>query len=57
MSEQEISEIVEEAKKPGKFNILNVLKDRAYPETEVTVYLDERAAFLAAEMNEKVKIA
>lgn len=57
MSEQELTEIVAEAKKPGKFNILDVLKDRAYPETEVTVYLDERAAFLAAEMNDKVKLA
>lgn len=57
MSEQEVSEIVEQAKKPGTFNILNVLKDRAYPETTVTVYLDEKAAYLAAEMNEKVKLA
>jgi hypothetical protein len=57
MSEQEVTEILEQAKKPGTFNILNVLKDRAYPETDVTVYLDEKAAYLAAEMNEKVKLA
>lgn len=57
MSEQEVSEIVEQAKKPGTFNILNVLKERAYPETEVTVYLDEKAAYLASEMNDKVKLA
>ena len=54
---EEIQEIVAEAKKPGKFNIINVLKDRAYPTVDVTVYLDEEAAYLASKMDAKVKEA
>lgn len=58
MSEiEEIQEIVAETKKPGKFNIVDVLKDRAYPTVDVTVYLDEEAAYLASEMDVKVKAA
>lgn len=55
MSEQEIIELVEEAKKPGKFNIIDVVKDRAFPTQEVNVYLDEETAYLAAEASEKLK--
>ncbi len=55
MSDLTPEEIVEEAKKPGKFNILNALKDRAYPSDEVVVYLDEHSAYLGAEADERVK--
>lgn len=55
MSEQEIIELVEEAKKPGKFNIMDVVKERAFPEQEVNVYLDEQTAYLASDMNDKIK--
>ena len=55
MSENEIVELVEEAKKPGKFNIIDAVKDRAFPSQEVNVYLDEETAYLAAEANERLK--
>lgn len=55
MSEAEIIEITEEAKKPGIFSIVNVLKERAYPTTDVTVYLDEQVAYLASQLDEKIK--
>lgn len=55
MSEQEIVELVEEAKKPGKFNIIDAVKDRAFPVQDVNVYLDEETAYLAADANERLK--
>jgi len=55
LSESEIEEIVEEAKKPGKFKILDALKDRAFPAEEVEVFIDEDAAFMATEVEEKIK--
>ena len=55
MSDQEIVELVEEAKRPGKFNIINALKDRAYPSDNITVYLDEQAAYLASAADETIK--
>ena len=48
MSETNPVELAEEAKKPGKFNILEVINDRGYPEDEVVVYLDETIAYKAA---------
>lgn len=57
MSDVTVEEITEQAKQPGVFSIVNVLKERAYPTTDVTVYLDEQAAYLAAQMDSKVKEA
>lgn len=54
MSTEEIVELVEEAKKPGKFNIMDVVKDRAFPTQEINIYLDESVAYLAAEAKEKL---
>ena len=48
MSETNPVELAEEAKKPGKFNIREVINDRGYPEDEVVVYLDETIAYKAA---------
>jgi len=50
----DIEEIVEEAKKPGKFNIVDVVKDRGYPKDEVNVFIDENVAFRVAEINEAI---
>lgn len=50
----EVEKLVEEAKKPGTFSILNVLKERAYPRDEVIIYLDEQAAYDASELQEKI---
>lgn len=55
MSEKVIEEIVEEAKKPGKFNIVDVLKERAYPTDSVNIYVDEDTAYKAAELSEELK--
>lgn len=53
--EEEIIETVEKAKKPGTFNILNVLKDRGLPSEEVEVYLDEGIAYHASQIDDSIK--
>jgi hypothetical protein len=55
MSEDNIEQIVEEAKKPGTFNIINILKERAYPKEEIIIYLDEATAYNIANVDEKIK--
>jgi hypothetical protein len=52
--ENEIRESVDEAKSPGTFNILDVLKDRGYPQTTVEVYLDESAMYEISVLKEKL---
>lgn len=54
MSDEEIVEIVEKAKKPGTFKIVDVVKNRGYPKDQVDVFLDESVAFQAAEINEAI---
>lgn len=54
MSEATVEELVEEAKQPGTFNIIEVLKGRSHPVDEVSVYLDEKTAYEAAML--KVKL-
>lgn len=54
MSDATVEELVEEAKKPGTFNIVNVLKGRAYPSDVINVYLEEQAAYDAAEISERI---
>ena len=58
MSEEKIIadavKLVDEAKKPGTFNIINVLKERAYPVEEVNIYLDEQAAYEASKLQDKI---
>ena len=48
----DIEEMVEEARKPGKFKIIDAVKDRAFPESFLDIYLDEALAFLIAELDE-----
>ena len=55
MSESDIVEIVEEAKAPGSFKIADVLKDRAFPTDKVSIFIDEDSAFMAAEIESKIK--
>lgn len=57
MSEEvnEIIELVEEATKPGTFNILAALKDRAYPRVDVSVYFDESNSYKASVLQERIK--
>lgn len=57
MSEEIIEQAVKlanEAKAPGVFNILNVLKERAYPKEEISIYLDEQVAYDASVLGEKI---
>jgi hypothetical protein len=55
MSEvEEVIKLVEEAKAPGVFNILDVVKDRAYPKESIAIYIDESAAYLASNLKEKI---
>jgi hypothetical protein len=51
---EEALELAKEAKKPGTFNIINVLKDRAFPVEQVNVYLNEQAAYDAAKLQEQI---
>ena len=48
----DIEEILEESKRPGKFRIIDAVKDRAFPEMSLDIYLDEALAFLIAELDE-----
>jgi len=51
----EIEEMVEEARKPGKFNIVDVVKERGYPELTVDIFLDEDAAYVATQIESEIK--
>lgn len=56
MSEyEEIRETVEEAKSSKSFSIVNVLAERAYPRTQVSVVLDEGTAYEAALIKEEIE--
>jgi len=50
----EALELAKEAKKPGTFSIVNVLKDRAFPAETVNVYLDEQSAYDASKIQERI---
>ena len=54
MSVEEIRESIDEAKKPGVFKIVDVLKDRAYPKMQVRVSVDEQAAYDANQIKEQI---
>ena len=51
----EIEDMVEAAKAPGKFNIVDALRDRAYPVDVVEVFIDEGAAFIAADIEDAIR--
>lgn len=48
----DIEQMVEEARQPGVFKIINAVKDRAFPESFLDIYLDEALAFLISELDE-----
>jgi hypothetical protein len=54
LSEKDIIETVEEAKAPGKFKIIDALKNKAFPTDEVEIFIDEHAAFLASGVETKI---
>ena len=51
---EEIREAVDEAKKPGTFKIVDVLKERAYPKMQVHVSVDEDSAYRANGLQEQI---
>lgn len=51
----DIEEIVEKAKKPGTFNIVDAVRGRGYPTTEVDIFLDEDVAYLATKVEDEIK--
>jgi ribosomal protein L6P/L9E len=51
---EDIRESVDEAKKPGVFKIVDVLKERSYPKMQVRVSVDEQAAYDANAIKEKI---
>lgn len=52
---KETMEMVKEARKPGVFNLSEVIKGRGYPEREVTVYTNVDAAFKLIELEDQMK--
>tara|TARA_R110000822_G_scaffold292480_2_gene414496 strand:- start:166 stop:804 length:639 start_codon:yes stop_codon:yes gene_type:complete len=53
--EEEIREAVDVAKAPGTFNIVDVLQNRSYPETQVSVVLEEGRVYEAAMLEEEIQ--
>lgn len=53
-NEEDIREAVDEAKARGTFSIVNVLAERAYPKSSVTVHLDEQSAYEASIVKEEL---
>jgi hypothetical protein len=53
----DIMEPVEKAKAKGTFNIVNVLRDRGYPEVNVVVYIDETTAYSASVIKQNISVA
>lgn len=59
MTEDKIAEetlkLVQEAQKPGVFNLADAIKGRGYPQKDVNVYIDGAAAFELVELEDKMK--
>ena len=55
MSESDIVEMAEQAKAPGVFKIVDVLKERAFPSQEIDIFVDEDTAFMAAQVEAEIK--
>jgi hypothetical protein len=56
-STKEILDLVDEAHKRGKFNLVDAIKDRAYPEKSVVIYTDVVSARELYEINEKLELS
>lgn len=53
--EEEIRESVDRVKSRGTFSIIDVLSERSYPETSVSVSIDESSAYQAAIVKEELE--
>ena len=56
MSEEikEVLDLVEEAQKPGSFNLGEFVKGRGYPQDSVEIYVDVESAYELSKLNEKL---
>lgn len=54
-AEEEIVETVKEAKSPGRFKIVDVLRDKSFPTDEVEIFIEEGTAFEASQLDEDMK--
>lgn len=52
--EQDVRDMVDEAKGPKTFNIVNVLRDRSYPKEVIEIVLDEENSYNASVVKEKL---
>lgn len=52
---EETLELVREAQKPGVFNLAEVIKDRGYPQKDVSIYIDGEAAFQLVELEDRMQ--
>jgi hypothetical protein len=53
-SYEDVREIVDEAKAPKTFNIVNVIQERSYPKEAVEIFLDEENSYKASLIKEKL---
>jgi len=51
---QEVLDLVEDAQKPGKFNLGEFVKGRGYPQDTVEVYVDVESAYELSKLNDKL---
>ena len=51
---EDVVDMVEQAQKKGKFNLVDAIKNRAYPEKAVDIYLDAAAAYELEEVNQEL---
>jgi hypothetical protein len=49
---QEVLDLVEDAQKPGKFNLGEFVKGRGYPQDTVEVYVDVESAYELSKLND-----
>jgi len=50
-----VVDMVEAAQKKGKFSLADAIKNRAYPEKSVDVYVDARSAYELEELNKELQ--
>jgi len=53
--EKEINAMVDEAKAPGTFNIVQVLQERAYPKSVIEIYMDEGSMYEISAISDQLE--
>lgn len=55
MSDATPEELATQAKKPGVFNIIDVLNNRGYPQDDIEIVLDDNLVYAASKIDESIK--